>query len=429
METPDPGAYGDTMSTMARPVLDGFDPLSQAYFDNPFPIWAQARSTCPVFWYGPMKAWFVSRYDDVERILVDFETFSSENCIEMSQPPEHIQPRIHPKLWREPFIQLDPPRHTSARKAVNKGFTRTRIAEQEDAIRALSHQLVDAFVDDGRCDLVTQFSFPLTITTIARLLGLPAADIMRLKQWATDAASQFGPTGYTLPPSPDRDERWTGIADAQDYFTAYVAARAETPQDDLISAMLQATDRDGNPIASPDEMVTHLYELVAAGTDTTAGLITNMVRLFAENPEQRAAVLEDPQLWTNAVEEGLRYIGSSWGTFRRTTRDVELSGVPIPADSVLFHCNLSAGHDEARFPDPERFDVGRANAEDHLAFGKGRHFCLGAPLARLEARVGLQTLYERLPDLVVPEQPRTYHRSVGVPLLEHLEVTWPPAAG
>jgi cytochrome P450 len=413
------------MATTTRPVLEGFDPLSEAYFDDPFPTWARARHTNSVFYYEPIKAWCVSRYDDVNQVLTDFETFSSENTIELTEPPAHIAPRIPDSLYREPFIGTDPPRHTAIRKSANKGFTRNRVAAQEDAIRELANRLIDDFIEDGRCDLVTQFSFPLTITTIARLLGLPSQDILKLKQWATDAATQFAPKGFKLPPRPDRDERWNGIADAQEYFEAYVQARMTEPQDDLISAMLHARDGGGNLITDPSRMVTNLYELVAAGTDTTAGLITTMVGLLTANPDQRELVLADPSRWPNAIEEGLRHSGSTWGSFRRTTRDVELSGVLVPAGELIYQSYLSASNDEAQFRDPNRFDVLRENAGDHMAFGKGRHFCLGAPLARLETRVGLETLYQRIPDLSVPEQPRQFHASIAVPLLEHLQITWP----
>jgi cytochrome P450 len=417
------------MTIASRPRLADFAPLSHDYFEDPHSVWARARDQAPVFFDDATGAWFISRYEDVTRALSDWETFSSEGAVTLSPAPASLEGRVPPWFFSEPFIGIDPPRHTVARKAANRGFTRGRVAEQEAPIRELANRLVDEFAGDGRCDLVEQFAFPLTINTIARILGLPADDVELLKAAAADAGTQIAPKGVTLAPTPDAHERWTAIADAFDCLVGHITARRDEPTDDLISAMIHATGEDGRPILTHERMVTHLFELVAAGTDTTAGLVATMVQLLAAHPDQLAEVLTDPALWPNAIEEGLRVRGSSWGIFRRTTREVEMAGTTLPEGALVYLSYISASNDERHFVEPERFDIHRANASDHLAFGKGRHFCPGSTLARLESRIALETLYTRLPELApVSEQPREYHASISVPLLAHLDVEFQKTA-
>jgi cytochrome P450 len=189
--------------------------------------------------------------------------------------------------------------------------------------------------------------------------------------------------------------------------------------------MVSATDADGEPVLSTEQAVTHLTELVFAGTDTTANLMASLVRLLDQHPDQLALLREDPSLWPGAIEEGLRVRSAANGIFRITTRDVDVAGVTFPAGSVCWLSIASAGQDAERYDDPSRFDIRRADNATHLSFGKGRHFCMGAPLTRVEAPIGLRVLYERLPDLtVVPDQTFRYDPILAAVVLEGLQVTW-----
>jgi cytochrome P450 len=418
------------MSEMAAdpatyPTLEGFDPLSQEYFRDPFPTWDRARRERPVFFWAPLRCWFLSRYDDVARALSDWRTFSSDAAVGLVSVPAELRERVPASFYSEPFIGIDPPRHTVSRKAANKGFTRGRIAEHEERIRQIANEEIDGFIAERRCDLMQQYCFPLSLRTIARLLGVPEADVPMLKQWAGDLVTQLAPKGVDLPPTPDRHERWTRLADASDYFARQVRQRMSEPTDDLISALVHAKNDDGTPALSPERAVTHPFELIAAGSDTTASLVAHMVLLLARHSDQLEELRRDTSLWDNAVEEGLRLRGSSWGIFRIATTEVELSGTIIPAGSLIYVNFLSACHDERYFASSSKFDIHRANADQHLAFGRGRHFCLGAPLARVETRIGLETLFERIPELALADpQELEYEPSIAVPMLKHLEVRW-----
>jgi cytochrome P450 len=418
------------------PVLDGFDPLSEEFARDPYPILERARRECPVFYHPASDIWFVARYDDVETVLRDFEAFSSRAFGAVAPPPELAQ-AVPKNLMGHAFIALDPPEHTAARKKANTWFTRSRMEQMEGPIRASANELIDRFAGAGRCELMHDYCYALTLRGIVRLLGLPEEDIPLFAQWTEDMFVIMSPTKPGEGPDSkerpisdeERRERWGRIADGRGYYEAIARQRRQEPREDLITEMVVATRDDGQPLMEMEEIVTHVMELVAAGTDTTATLMGHMVLFFSEAPEQLAAALGDPDVMANAVEEGLRRRGSSPMNFRVTTRDVELSGVTIPAGSVVAAMFASAGHDEAHYPEPRVFDVHRRNADTHLSLGKGRHLCMGAPLARLGARVGLQTLYERLPDLqVVPGQRLEYEPTYTTVILKRLDVRWTPTS-
>jgi hypothetical protein len=197
------------------------------------------------------------------------------------------------------------------------------------------------------------------------------------------------------------------------------------PGDDIISEICQATDREGHQMFDVERLATHMTEFLFGGTDTTANTIGTAVRLLDTRPTVRAEVLADPSLASGVIEEVLRCDAPSIGIWKKTTREAEVGGYTIPADSVVYLLTLAANHDETVFSDPSVFDIHRANPDDHLTFGKGRHFCLGAPLARLEARVGLQVLYDRIPDIrVVPNTVYEYQPTAIVRVLERLPVVW-----
>jgi cytochrome P450 len=412
--------------------MPGFDPISQEFLADPYPTLARARRENPVFFYEPLNLWVVTRYDDIVTVVSDFETYSSR-AIGVVPPPADLADRVPADLMDEAVIGLDPPVHTVSRKNANKAFTRGLVEEQEGPMRRIADELIDGFVGRGECDLVNDYCYPYTLRVIVGMLGLPEEDIPRFRAWSEAMFALMSPADADAedkgPPKPmseaEARRHWLSIAEGRAYYTALVEARRAEPADDLITAMIQATDDDGNPALPTNRIVTHVTELIAAGNDTTANLMAQMTMLFDAAPDQRAAVLADMSLMANAVDEGLRRRGTAPGAFRITTREVELAGVRIPARSMVWLVYISAGHDEDHFPDPRRFDVRRPNADKHLSFGRGRHKCMGAPLARLGGRIGMERLLTRIPDIrVVPDQDLTYAPTMTVLPLHSLRVEW-----
>lgn len=391
---------------------------------------ARARGEVgPVFYAPALRSYIVTDYDDVKRVLTDFETFSSAANLRGRErvPPEFADRVPASGLMSDLMIVTDPPRHTSTRKLANRGFRRPRMAALEEPITDSAHDLIDALADRRDCDLMIDYAFALTYRSLVMLLDLPREDIPMLTQLAFDVIALLRDPVSPLPPDA-LVATWGRWLDAREYLAARVYERVEAPGDDVIS--LYATELGTDAAPTIEKVVTDLSGVIAAGADTTANTIGHGALLLTEHPEQLAHLRTDPTLWPNATEEVMRLHGSLPAPFRTTTEEVEIRGYPIPAASTILAYGAGAAFDPSHFPDPERFDVARENADQHLAFGKGRHLCLGAPLGRLQARIGLQVVFERLPDLeVVPGQSMTYLPSVGVPSLTGLAVRWTAPAG
>lgn len=413
-----------------RPTLESWDPFSQAFNADPDPFLAAARDESPVFWYEPLECWFVTGYDDVQRVFTDAETFSSR-ALRSVPVPESMIGKVPPRIMNSAFVNIDAPQHTRDRKAANKGFTRPRIAALEPRIERFATELIDDFYADGSCDFMQQFAYPLSLRAIVEVLGLPVEDMPRLRRWTEDMFTimSAGPADADDAPSRPMDvaeaeARYQGLAEAWAYFGAVVDDRRTKPTEDFVSVLANSRADDGSWLMDDDTIKTHLLELVAAGNDTTANLMGNLLLFFRDNPEQLARTKANPELWESAVEEMLRRRSTGPHLLRITTRDVELGGQCIPEGSVVVVNTTGANTDPAKFEDPLAFDVTRANARDHLGFGKGRHFCLGAPLARLEARIAMREIYGRLRDLEIPEQELVYIPTMTVQTLSSLRITW-----
>jgi cytochrome P450 len=418
------------------PTLAGFDPLSREFLTDPFPTWAQAQKECPVFFYPAMNYWVLTRLDDVLEAVTDWQTFSSR-AVALIPPPPDLACRVPSGFFRSAFVSIDPPEHTVPRKAANAGFTRSRIAALEPEIAAIANRLIDRVEAAGACDLMQDYCYQLSLRTIVHVLGLDDSDqsLSSYRQWTEDVFALMTPvvkdeTGARSSverPMDDRErhERWSRIAEAADYYRTVIAQRRADPGGDLVSVLVDSRNEHGQPALDDDKIITHIQELIAAGNDTTANLMGSLVLYLSEQPEDFAELKRSPALLENAVEEGMRRRGSSIGMFRVTTRDVQVSGVDIPAGSMVFLSWQAAGHDTSHFPNPRHVDLRRKNAGEHVSLGRGRHFCMGAPLARTEARIGLQTLFERIPGLeVVPEQSLEFSPTLNVSMLRSLDVRW-----
>ena len=400
-----------------------FDPISEAYIRNPAGSLREARDSVPVFFSEKMQCWVFSRYADVQAALMDFETYSNAT-LAAAPVPEEFQDRVPTDFFAKSFNAMDPPEHNPVRKLGHSGFTRDKLGGYAEPIARAADELIEGFRADGRCELMHAFCHELSHRTIADMLGLPASDIPRLKQLAEDLPRAF--TDHLTPMGPEeRRERWSRIADLRDYFRGVIAQRRQSKTDDFTSMLVHATDETGAPFLTDDRIITHMTELVFAGTDTTANLIASAVLLLDRNPEQLQALQADFSLVDNTIEEVLRMRGSVNGLFRKLTRAIEIHGHAIPAGALVYLAIASCGQDARQFERPEVFDIARRDANQHVAFGRGRHLCIGAPLARMEARIALRALYEKLPGLrLAPGQTLEHDPILLSVMLKSLWVQW-----
>ena len=370
---------------------------------NPFGWYRTMRETAPAFRDPRLGSWSVFRYDDVQRVLSDHSTFSSR-----FMGGDSTENPIGASL-----IGTDPPRHRLLRSLVTQAFTPRKIAQLEPRIRAITAELLDRAAPNGRMDLVGDFSDPLPVIVIAELLGIPSADRDRFKRWSDALVTGQG-SGY------GGSQR-----EMAEYFLRMIEQKRRAPGDDLISGLLTA-EVEGERLSQTD-LLGFCILLLVAGNETTTNLLGNAVLSFDERPEVYEELHESPDLLPDAIEEVLRYRSPVQSMFRTVVKDTEVGGQRLRAGEPAIAWIGSANRDEAQFADPERLDIHRS-PNRHIAFGHGIHFCLGAPLARLEARVALGMLIERCRDLrVVPGAPLEVMDSMVVYGVKHLPVTFEPA--
>jgi cytochrome P450 len=317
------------------------------------------------------------------------------------------------------MVTADPPVHTRFRELVGKAFTSRRVSVMEPRMREIAHKLVDGFYPDGRADIVRQFAYPFPMEVIAEILGVPASDMARFKQWSDDMSARFGPLSLERNIECAKSE-----VEFQHYFAAMVEERRRKPCGDMLSELIAARVKGEAPLALP-EMLSILKQLLIGGNETSTNLIGSMMLLLMNNPGQLHAVLADRSLEQNAVEEALRLDSPVQGLFRSATEEVEVGGVRIPKGGHLELLYASGNRDDARFVDAARFDVHRRDSSNHMAFGFGIHFCIGAPLARYEGRVALEVLLDRLPNLRAAfGQHLEHHPHFFLRGLKRLDLEW-----
>lgn len=375
-----------TQAELAAPDERGAFFSDPAMAANPYPYFTMLRQNAPVVKFGGVLGlWVVSRYDDVCRILRDHETFSSRVDATSMRGEE-----------RPPSILFDdPPVHTRMRGLISKAFTPKVIGEQRPAIQRWCDDLIDKMCAKEDADIVKELAYPLPVTVIAHMLGVQDGDMATFKRWS-DAIIQN--IGNVL--AGDDSGLLQVNEEFNAYFTEQINRLRERPEPNLLSELIHAETTDGR--LSMDDLLLVCRVLLVAGNETTTGLIINAVRAFAEFPDEMARVKADPALVPDAVEEAVRFYSPFPGTFRRTMREVEIAGVTIPAGERVVPLLASANRDETQFEDPDRFIVGR-EPNRHVAFGLGIHYCLGAPLARLEGEIAITTLLKRIKRVEVTE--------------------------
>jgi cytochrome P450 len=403
-----------------------FDPLSPDQRDDPFPLFELARREQPVFYAERFRLWVVTRYDDVLAVLKDHSTFSSEGALRSSPDPHPpaVQAALdegHPEM--PIIIDADPPMHDRIRGLVTKAFTPRRVAEMEPRITAFASDLLDGFAADGEVDVIERFAWPLPLMVMGELLGVPREDLPQLHRWSQDWLTLYQQSGSLA----DRVGYARGFVEFQRYFVRALEARERDPREDLMTALLAARSALPDPLTIPEVAGVPL-DLLVAGHVTVTRAIGSALVLLLDDGERRDLTAE-PEIVPPVVEEVLRLESPAQGLFRTTTRAVELGGVTLPKGARLMVHFGSANRDPSQFAEPQRFDPSRTELGRHLAFGKGIHFCIGAPLARLELRIVLPLLFARLPGLrLAPGRPGEREPIFFARGFSRLQVEWDAAA-
>ena len=374
------------MTTAAAAVE--YDPYAYEIHEDPYPTYARMREEAPVYRNDERNFWALSRYDDVMAGFRDSERFS--NAQGVSIDPAASGPNAHRTMS---FLAMDPPEHGRMRGLVSRGFTPRRVAAMEDNIRALTVGHLESCLDAGSFDFVTDLAAKVPMDVISEMLGVPQADRARLRR-ASDLLVHREEGVTDVPPA--------GVEAAFElavYYSEMIADRRINPGDDLVSALCQVKT-DGDAVTdgdrlTDDEITSFLFLMVVAGNETTTKLLAHAWYCAWANPDERAKVFADPGRIPDWVEETLRYDTSSQMLARVTTTDVTLHGTTIPAGDRVLLLAGSANRDHRQFPDPDRFDLDR-DTTGIASFGVGRHFCMGASLARLETRVVLEELVKRV---------------------------------
>ena len=356
-----------------------YNPLSPEVMENPYPYYAHLREQAPVYWIAPLQAWALSRYADVDFALRNPQIFPSSVFTAQALGDLNPTPEVP---W---ILDMNPPDHTRLRKLVNKGFLPRLIRNLEPRVQEITRQLIASLRSRVEADLVSALSGPLPTTVIAEMLGVEEDRLADFKRWSDDLVlGTSRPTDEAV-----RARVHASGAALRAYFEKLIERRRTDPGEDVLTALVRAEEEHDTLTAS--EILGLAVLLLLAGNETTTNLIGNAVCTLLRHPTELAKVRADRTLVPSLIEEVLRYESPVQLIPRLTAREVELEGGTIPAGTTVFLLLGSANRDRRKFSEPDRFDVTR-NPQDHLGFGYGIHYCLGAPLARLEGRIALESL-------------------------------------
>jgi cytochrome P450 len=401
-------------------------------------VWFQKmRDTQPVWLDENSGCWHVFRFADVNTVITEHAQFSSERRRFATTTPSHdtnadlaaTAPQNGQR--RGPgrsLLTMDPPQHRQYRNLVSPSFTPRALSRLSGRIAAITQELLDQVLPAGTMDFATDFAYPLPTIVIAEMLGVPVSDRPLFKRWADGLLNQqlrdeeVFRRGEPTRNSPEMQHITHLFEEMGDYFEAMLEERRRQPREDMMSDLLTA-EVDGERL-SIEDTISFCILLLLAGHVTTTNLLSQAIRCFDEHPEALAQLRKQPDLMPGAIEEVLRYASPIWRTLRTTKTDVELEGMTIPAHTPVFAWLSSANRDERQFPEPEHFDITRT-PNRHVAFGHGIHFCIGAPLSRLEASIALPILLAQLPDFhIVSEQSLELYEGRNLFGFKHMPLTF-----
>lgn len=399
---------------------EDLDLLTAAALADPFPVYRALRTASPVSWSPGHGGWLVTGYDEVTRALKDprFSAARSEAMFE--RLPAELRDATRPlqrafKLW---LLMMDPPDHTRLRGLVAKAFAPALIAGLRPRVQALIDGALDRVVGAGAMDLIADLAQPIPAVVIAELLGVDPEDHKRFKQWSDDLAlMELGPAGFL--------QAQASMLAMSDYLRSVIDERRRSPRADLVSQLVAA--EEAGAMLGEDELLANCALILFAGHETTTNLIGNGILELLRHPDQLALVRDQPALIEPAIEELLRFHGPIQRVRRTTTAAVELGGQTLAAGDPVWLLVGAANRDPAVFDDPERLDVRRRPARN-LTFGLGAHFCIGAPLGRLEGAIAIATILRRLPDLRAATDAVVWRKDLSFRGVTSLPVTFTAAA-
>jgi cytochrome P450 len=400
-----------------------FDINASWHVADPYPFLRRLRHEQPVFWSEHLKMWVLTRYDDVREAYRDHQTFSSVGSLTISRTlTGEVRAMLgdHQSFLDNFAANVDPPKHTRMRRAISRAFTPRAVSKLGESFQAKVDAVLDQVIPEGRADLVAEIAHLPSARLAAVFIGVPPEDEEQVKRWVHSWFQLF-----LSPQAPERQrELAQDFLKYLDYVDRLVRDRTAEPRDDFASLMagLIGTGPEG---LSHREVVETISALLLGGNDTVPNQISNAVLRLLRERDVWQEIVARPELIPGMCEESFRIDGASLGSFRIPTREVTLHGVTIPPGvEVLLHTD-SAAHDETVFPDPERFDIRRANAREHMVFGHGVHHCVGAALSRLKMEIAFRRLTDRMPSLrLVPGQTPAYRRSLVGRGLTALHVEW-----
>ncbi len=362
-----------------------FNPFDPVVMADPYPYYRRMRERDPVHWNDTLRIWFLTRHADVATLLRDDRFSADRTRSERFRPPPP-----HRRRPGRSMLVLDPPDHTRLRNLVNKAFTPRMVERLRPRVEAITAEILSRLQDAGGFDLVTNFAYPLPVIVIAEMLGVPATDRAAFQEWSAVLVRGLDPLVS--------EEEQEKVFDARDalleYLRGVLAERRREPQEDMLTRLIAA--EENGDILSEGELLAMCNLLLVAGHETTVNLIGNGALALLENPDQLDRLRRDPDLIKTGVDELLRYTSPAQWTGRVAACEVEIGGRTIQPTQTVIGILGAANRDPEVFPDPDRLDLGR-QPNPHLAFGRGIHFCLGAPLAHLEAEVAMPMLLERFP--------------------------------
>lgn len=394
-----------------------FDPLAPETLSDPYPIYARLRADAPVQ-KTPSGVWLVLGYDPAVQILRDHR-FSVDHRNRHDTPEliEKLGPTAADRGMENIMLFKDPPDHTRLRGLVNKAFTPRIVESMRARIVEITNALIDEVEPRGEMDVIEDFAYPLPVTVIAEMLGIPEADRSEFKRWSRQVTPILDPI---ISDAVFLQVVEAGLALAV-YFDEIVAKRRADPQDDLITELIRAEDAGDR--LTPEELRATLILVLVAGHETTMNLIGNGLLALLRHPEEADRLRADPSLAKTATDELLRYDGSVHLTARTAIEDVEVAGQTIAKGEMAIVILGAANRDPAQFSDPDRLDVGR-DPNRHLAFSAGGHFCVGATLARAEGQIAFETLLRRLPGLKLVDPDPPYRATITLRGLKALPVVF-----
>jgi len=391
------------------------------FYADPYPTYRQLREEDPVHWSDNWGAWLITRYEDVTTALQDHRQFS--NASRYAKFVDHFPAELHDKLrpyadhFKTGLINSDPPDHTRFRGVVKDAFNRVMIEKLRPHVQSIVDDLLDSVADKGEMDVIRDLAFLLPTAVITQLLGVPLEDRFKFDAWATEIFS-FQGGARAVPEKALKAQE--GILAFREYYRNLLDERLREPRDDIITQLAQAED-DG--VLNEDEVLSICVTLLLAGYGTTMALIGNSVLALLRHQDQLQKLKGDPAIITSAMEELLRYDSPVGRQNRVAVQDIELGGKTIRKGEVVALLLGAANRDPAKFSDPDKLDLARTDNK-HIAFGVGIHFCLGAPLGRLEGQIAVNSLVQRFPDLRLADEAHVWREDIVIHGLESLPVVF-----